>query len=171
MGTSERQSQRACHRAEVVRGSLVYALGDAVAAWIAGEFTFSRLLGMGFIGGAVYAYEIPHYFRWLERRVATHRHPSLSRTLLALLYFNPLWIARHLFFIKLFAGDWADLSSGLLVIGLESFVFNIPLALAANYVIQNKLPLAWRFTGSAVFSGLMAVYYALSDVWFESVYH
>jgi hypothetical protein len=150
---------------------VVYALGDALAAWIAGEFSVSRLLGMGLIGGSVYACEIPHYFRWIERRVATHCHPQFTRTLLALLYFNPLWIARHLCFIKLFSGDWSDLSSRLLLVGLESFVFNIPLAFAANYMIQNKIPLAWRFTGSAVFSGLMAVYYALSDVWFESVHY
>ena len=166
---SEHQGEsRVYSRAEVVRGSVVYALGDSVAAWIAGDFSLSRLIGMGFVGGTVYAYEIPHYFRWIEQRVSTHRHPQFSRTLLALLYFNPLWIARHLFFIKLFSGDWPGISSRLVRVGFESFLFNAPLAFAANYVIQNKLPLAWRFTGSAVFSGFMAIYYALSGVWFGS---
>ncbi len=165
---SEHQSESAYSRAEALRGSVVYALGDSVAAWIAGDFSLLRLVGMGFVGGAVYAYEIPHYFRWAERRVATCRHPQLTRTGLALLYFNPLWIARHLFFIKLFSGDWSGISSRLVRVGCESFVFNIPLAFAANYLIQNKLPLTWRFTGSAVFSGLMAIYYALSGVWFGS---
>lgn len=168
MPMSEHQGKSAYSRAEVWRGSVVYALGDALAAWITGEFSLSRLVGMGLVGGTVYAYEIPHYFRWIEQRVATRRHPQFTRTLLALLYFNPLWIARHLFFIRLFSGDWPGLSGRLLFIGCESFVFNIPLAFAANYVIQNKLPLTWRFTGSAVFSGFMAVYYALSGVWLES---
>lgn len=164
----EHQDKRAHHPAEALRGSVVYALGDSIAAWMTGTFSLWRLAGMGLVGGAVYAYEIPHYFRWIEQRVATYRHPQLARTLLALVYFNPLWIARHLCFIKLFSGDWPGLSLRLVRVGFESFVFTIPLTFAANYLIQNKLPLTWRFTGSAVFSGLMAVYYALSGMWLAS---
>jgi hypothetical protein len=165
---NEHQGKRARRRTEMLRGSVIYALGDSVAAWIAGEFSLLRLVGMGLVGGAIYSYEIPHYFRWIEQRVATCRHPQITRTGLALLYFNPLWIARHLFFIKLFSGDWPGLSIRLVRVGFESFVFTIPLTFTANYLIQNKLPLAWRFTGSAVFSGLMAVYYALSESWLAS---
>jgi hypothetical protein len=40
--------------------------------------------------------------------------------------------------------------------------------LVANYVIQNKISLQWRFLASAIFSGLMAVYYALSELFFSS---
>ena len=42
---------------------------------------------------------------------------------------------------------------------------NIPLAVAANHWIQNRLPAARRFLASALFSAAMAVYYALSGAW------
>jgi hypothetical protein len=41
----------------------------------------------------------------------------------------------------------------------------MPVALAANYLIQNRLALRWRVM-SAGFSAIMAVYYAMSEVWF-----
>lgn len=34
---------------------------------------------------------------------------------------------------------------------------NLPIAFAANYMIQNKVPLKWRFFSSAVFSSLMNI--------------
>lgn len=91
---------------------------------------------------------------------------SLLRTGLAILYFNPLWIARHLLFIQIFSGNWGGISFNLLKLGLYSFLVNIPIAFMANYVIQNRISLKWRFLASAVFSSLMAVYYALSKVLF-----
>jgi len=91
---------------------------------------------------------------------------SIHRTLLALLYFNPLWIARHLLFIRCFSGQWEAVSTDLLRLGTSSFLANIPLAFLANYLIQNKLPSDWRFLSSAVFSALMAIYYASSEVLF-----
>jgi hypothetical protein len=120
------------------------------------------------VGGTVYAIEIPNYFRWIDRK--SPARPGLSasirRTLLALLYFNPLWIARHLFFIRCFSGQWEAISVELLRLGTYSFFANIPLAFLANYLIQNKLPYEWRFASSAAFSALMAIYYAWSEVLF-----
>ena len=150
-----------------LRGLLIYASGDSIAAWIGGEFRTSRLLGMMLIGGTVYAIEIPHYFRWIDR-LAPQRESFAAnwfRTGLALLYFNPLWIARHLLFIRLCAGQWQAVDWGLLHLGALSFAANIPFSLIANYLIQNHLSMRWRFIGSAVFSALMAVYYPLSEGW------
>jgi hypothetical protein len=46
-----------------------------------------------------------------------------------------------------------------------AFIANIPIALIANYIIQNALQPRHRFTASALYSATMAVYYALS-FWF-----
>ena len=89
------------------------------------------------------------------------------RTALALLYFNPIWIARHLFFIYLFSGRYQAISWSIFGIALKSFLVNIPISLAGNYIIQNKIALKHRFWASATFSALMAVYYALSEVIFS----
>ncbi len=90
----------------------------------------------------------------------------MARTGLALLYFNPLWIARHLLFIALLTGNTSSIGWGLLRLGAISFAVNIPVAFTANFLIQNMVPLRWRFFSSAVFSSLMAVYYALSGTIF-----
>ncbi len=60
---------------------------------------------------------------------------------------------------------WINL--GLFIIVLKSFTVNIPVAFAANYIIQNKIQLKYRFLSSAIFSSLMAIYYALSVVIFK----
>jgi len=122
------------------------------------------MLGIMFIGATVYAFEIPNWFAWIEHRTSrmTPLKGSLARTGLALLYFNPLWIARHLLFIALLTGDHSAIGWGLLRLGLLSFAVNIPIAFLANFLIQNRIPLRWRFLASATFSSLMAVYYALS---------
>lgn len=146
------------------QGLLIYATGDAIAAWVTGEFQWTRLLGMMLVGGTVYALEIPNYFRWIARRAGGC---GWCRSVLALLYFNPLWIARHLLFIRLFSGQWDAIGWELLRLGAWSFAANIPVSFIANYLIQNRVPPPWRFVGSAVFSALMAVYYALSGVLFD----
>ena len=89
-----------------------------------------------------------------------------ARTALAWAYFNPLWIARHLVFVKIFSGAWSDVSWALLTTASYSFLGSIPISLVGNFIIQNRLPERHRFLGSAIFSGLTAVYYALSAVWF-----
>jgi len=48
-----------------------------------------------------------------------------------------------------------------------SFVANIPISFVANYLIQNKFKLPWRFMASAIFSALMAIYYAMSETIFK----
>ncbi len=155
-------------RSDIIRGLLIYSAGDTIASLLLSEFSIWRLFGMMLIGGTVYAFEIPNYFRWIDSRTGSLKgiHASLFRTGLAVLYFNPLWIARHLLFIQVFSGNWGSISFNLLKLGLYSFLVNIPIAFMANYAIQNRISLKWRFLASAVFSSLMAVYYALSKVLF-----
>lgn len=153
---------------DMLRGLLIYAAGDTCASLILSQFSLSRMAGMMLVGATVYALEIPRYFRWIDNRTRSMEGMSgaISRTGLAMLYFNPLWIARHLLFIQIFSGRWDSVNWDLLRIGLYSFAVNVPLALGANYLIQNRISLKWRFFASAVFSALMAVYYALSQVIF-----
>jgi hypothetical protein len=148
------------------RGALIYTTGDTAAALLSGEASLTRAAGMAALGGTLYALEIPSWFAWIDRRVPQDgsRRARLGRTLLALAYFNPLWIARHLFFIKLFACDWQAIAPGLLAVGAWSFLINAPFAAVANYLIQNKAPRGQRFAWSAVFSAAVACYYALSEV-------
>lgn len=154
----------------ILKGAVIYAAGDTIAALLLHEFVWARLLGMVFIGATVYAFEIPNYFKWIESKTQNLKGLAylLAKTGLAIAYFNPLWIARHLFFIKLFSGQFEALNWGILNIALISFVVNIPISFIANFLIQTKTPLKWRFMASAVFSALMAIYYALSETLFSS---
>jgi len=153
---------------DILRGVLIYAIGDTIASVFLSEFSILRMLGIMLVGGTVYAFEIPNYFRWIDKKAGQMSGPkgSLSRAGLAILYFNPLWIARHLLFIQLLKGSWSGISWNLLSLGFYSFAANIPVAFTANYLIQNKIPLKWRFFSSAVFSSLMAIYYAMSQTIF-----
>jgi len=156
-------------RPNALRGLLIYASGDTVAAFLLGQFTWGRLIGIMLVGATFYALEIPNYFRWIDRRTANRSpwHAAMERTGLALLYFNPLWIARHLLFIALFSGRCENIRWHLLLIATRSFLVNIPISFSANFIIQNRVKLKWRFVASAVFSALMAIYYALSEVIFR----
>lgn len=156
-------------KSNILRGALIYSSGDLIAAVLLGEFSIIRLLGMMLLGATLYAFEIPNYFAWIERKtkVINGIKKTLTKTALAIVYFNPLWIARHIFFIKLFSGDFGALNLNLLTIGFLSFLVNIPVSFLANFLIQNKVPLDWRFLASAIFSALMAIYYALSEVIFS----
>jgi hypothetical protein len=155
---------------EILRGALIYSAGDTIASLIQSCFSPWRLLGMMIIGGTVYAFEIPNWFRWIDLRTASlaGTMASMARTGLAILYFNPFWIARHLLFIAVISGDLSHLGWALLRLGVVSFAVNAPFAFAANYLIQNRVPLRFRFAASATFSSLMAVYYALSATLFGS---
>lgn len=152
----------------IIRGGLIYATGDTIAALISDQFSVQRMIGILMIGATIYALEIPNYFKWIDKKTQgkTGLKNSLYRSVLAMLYFNPLWIARHVLFIKLITGNFDQIGWGLITTGTLSFVVNIPVSLAANYLIQNKIALEHRFLASAIFSGLMAIYYSLSDVWF-----
>ncbi|MDD2760489.1 MAG: hypothetical protein PHH11_09380 [Methylomonas sp.] len=150
-----------------LRGGLIYAGGDSIATLMTGEFLIQRALGIFLIGGTLYALEIPAYFRWIERRFGNSgRWNPLKKAVLAQAFFNPIWIARHLAFIKLFSSRWLEIDWQLLSLGLDSFLHIAPLGLLMNYVIQNRVPLNWRFLASASYSALMAVYLALSEVLF-----
>ena len=121
------------------------------------------------VGATVYAFEIPNYFDWIVEKTQYIKglKATLTKTGLAILYFNPLWIARHLLFIKLFSSQYKAIGFNLLEIALWSFLVNIPISFVANYIIQNRFKLKWRFLGSALFSAVMAIYYALSETLFS----
>jgi hypothetical protein len=151
-----------------IRGALIYAAGDTIASLLLHEFLWTRLGGMMVIGATFYALEIPNYFRWIDTKVSGLQgfRQSMVKTGLAVLYFNPLWIARHLVFIRIFSGQMTEISWEILQISSWSFLVNVPISLGANYLIQNKIILKYQFLASAVFSALMAVYYAFSIVMF-----
>ncbi len=153
----------------VVRGALIYSAGDLIASLLLDEFSWIRLLGMIFIGATVYAFEIPNYFAWIDRKTISYvgLKKTMIKTCLAILYFNPLWIFRHLIFIKIFMSKYEEINYQLFQIAIMSFVVNIPISFIANYLIQNKIKLNWRFMASAIFSALMAIYYALSETIFK----
>ncbi|MGJ8744878.1 hypothetical protein [Polaribacter sp.] len=152
----------------ILKGALIYSAGDTIAALLLQEFSIYRVLGMMCVGATVYAFEIPNYFSWIEHKTAklSGIKKTISKTSLAILYFNPLWIFRHLAFIKLFSGNYEVINSSLLQIALVSFLVNIPISYIANYTIQNNIKLDWRFIASAIFSAIMAIYYAASETLF-----
>ena len=150
-------------------GGVVYALGDSIASLVTGDFQYQRMLGMLILGGGLLAWEIPTYFQYLERRFNQPGYMiAIKRTVLAALFFNPLWIARHMLFIKVFAGRWQEIALDILVISTQSFIYCFPVSLLVNYIIQNKVSLKWRFVVSSFYSALMAIYFALSGVFFAS---
>lgn len=157
-------------KANIIKGALIYSAGDSIAAFLMDEFSIYRVLGMMFIGATFYAFEIPNYFDWIVRKTLHLKgiKATLTKTGLAILYFNPLWIARHLLFINLFSGQLHDITIDLLRVALLSFLANILISFIANYIIQNRFKIKWRFLGSAVFSSIMAIYYALSETIFSS---
>ena len=169
MGANSKLRYQLIGVSDMIRGMLIYASGDTIASLILGEFMISRLLGMMIIGATIYALEIPHYFQWIDRKIPESggMANTLKRTGLAIAYFNPLWIARHLLFIKIISLSWEEISWNLIELGFWSFLVNIPIAFIANYIIQNKIVLSWRFFSSAVFSALMAIYYALAELFFN----
>lgn len=158
------------HRHNIRSGAIIYAAGDTIATLILGQFSPVRTLGMMLIGATIYAFEIPTCFHYIDKYTANMkrglRH-AFTRTILAFLYFNPLWIARHLLFITILNGDFSAINAGLLKTALISWMFNIPISITGNAIIQLKIPLRYRFIASAIFSGLMAIYFAMSGVWFH----
>lgn len=148
-----------------IQGGLIYSTGDTLAAVLLGEAQLSRVCGVLLVGSTLYAVEIPRYFAWIAQHFGPEvRGYTFKRALMAQLYFNPLWIARHMVLLKLVSGQIAQIQWGLLPLAFAAFVHALPLALWVNYSIQNWLPLRWRFGASALFSASMAVYYALSEV-------
>jgi hypothetical protein len=156
-------------KSNILRGALIYSAGDTIASILLDDFTLYRLIGMMFLGATLYAFEIPNYFQWIVKKTQhlTGNKLTFTKTGLAIAYFNPLWIWRHLLFIKIFSGNFEQIDLDLLFIASLSFLVNIPISFIANYIIQNKVHLRWRFLSSAIFSAIMAIYYALSETLFN----
>ncbi len=152
-------------------GLIAYPVGDWIAQMIMGDISYYRVVVMALAGGFVYAFEIPRWFAWIDRRFPQW----WARTFAAIVYFNPLWIARHLLLITVStAGNrlleqefWRISIRDSLAAGVQSFAGAIVLSAIGNYLIQNPVPLRLRFLASAIFSGLMAIYYALSQNFFS----
>jgi len=148
-------------------GGLVYAGGDTLATLITDDFLYYRAIGVFILGATLYAWEIPSYFHFLNHRYRDRNFTNAcKRMLYSSLFFNPLWIARHLIFIALFSGQWHTVDINILSISTYSFLYALPLCLIVNYMIQNKINLEWRYVASSCFSAFMAVYFALSDLLF-----
>ena len=156
-------------KSNIFRGTLIYSAGDTIASLLLEEFTIYRLIGMMILGATLYAFEIPNYFLWIVKKTQhlTGNKLTFTKTGLAIAYFNPIWIWRHLLFIKIFSGNFEQINLNLLQIAGLSFLVNIPISFIANYIIQNKIHLNWRFLSSAIFSAIMAIYYALSETLFN----
>ncbi|MBI2258992.1 MAG: hypothetical protein HYU67_08845 [Flavobacteriia bacterium] len=155
---------------DILKGFIIYPLGDLIAQIIIGEFHLIRLLVLALIGGFLYSYEIGKWFAFIEKKSKN----AYSKTLLAVLFFNPLWITRHFLFIEfsMFPEKLFSLSSIELSIetaffsSLKTFIASIIFTIIANYIIQNIIHLKYRFMSSAIFSALMNIYYALSKMYF-----
>lgn len=157
------------NKTNVLSGALIYGLGDSIGALILNEFSWTRLLGLAAVGGIIYAVETPMFFNWLENysKKFSDKKSKAIKTILTTLFFNPLWIARHFVFIHLFSGNFNHINSDLFHIAWLAFISPLAVTLLANYLIQNKVNLAWRFTVSAIFSALMVIYFALSEAIFS----
>ena len=155
-------------KTELLKGALLFGLFDTIAAMILGEFSWLRMCGMAAVGGTFYAIEIPSYFAWLEQRSShmSTQHRAWFKSLMAVVYFNPLWIARHMCFIYLFNGQSIDAS--VLYTAWQSFIYGMPVSAVFNYVIQNHITVRHRFLASSLFSGCMAIFYAVSAVYFKN---
>lgn len=152
---------------ESIKGAVVFGGFDAIAAQVLGEFSILRLFGMAIIGATFYAIEIPNFFAWIEEK-SQGMQPwkgKIYKTLMTAVYFNPLWIVRHMCFIYWLNQQhfgWEVFNTAWL-----SFWYGLPVSLAANYIIQNHISMKYRFLASAVFSGAMVVFYAVSAVYFK----
>jgi hypothetical protein len=126
------------------------------------------LFGILFLGGFIYSLEIPNYLIWLRNKFYQNNfYAKILSALLFTLYFNPLWIARHLLILNLFQGNFNQINWNLLRIGFSSFVYSFFFTLPVNYLIINQIQKKWKFAATAVFSSSMAVFYALSEVIFK----
>ncbi|MBI2416511.1 MAG: hypothetical protein HYV28_01135 [Ignavibacteriales bacterium] len=152
-----------------LHGLLITGAGDTIASLILGMYSVPRMLGMMAVAAFLYSIEIQYFFNLIDKYFSDIKSLQIriARMLLALSFFNPFWIARHLFFINLFQGHFYHLNMNLFKIGAFSYVSNIPVSLTVNYLIQNKVPLKFRFIMSTLFSALMAIYYALSEEFFR----
>lgn len=145
--------------------ALIYPIGDGIAQLILQEFSIYRFLSLTFLAFAFYSWEIPGWFKLLDSK--NYKLNWLGRTIGAILYFNPLWIARHMFFISLgkvnslCAINLNELIISSLILGTKSFIINLPISVLGNFIVQVKLKLKHRFLGSVILTSLFAICYAL----------
>jgi hypothetical protein len=157
---------------DIISGLLIFSTGDTIAAIIQDDFMWSRLLGIALTGALLYALEIPAYFKWIDKVTLKGQvgkikiKTAIIRMSLAQLFFNPLWIARHMLFIHLFTGNYSAIQPNLIISGSISFLYALPVTLIVNYLTQNLVGVKYRFIVTALFSAIIAVYYAMSAVWF-----
>lgn len=154
-------------KTNIIRGALIYCIGDTIATIISGDFNITRMLGIALMGGTMYAFEIPNFLLWLnDKDFGTSLKAKWTRAILFTLYFNPLWIARHILLLELFSGNFEKINWDLLSLGWDAFLYPLPIVIPANYIISNVIPYKWRFVGSTTFSGMMAIYYAVAPIIF-----
>ena len=79
-------------KSNIIRGALIYSTGDIIASLLLNEFMWSRLFGMIIIGATVYAFEIPNYFHWIDKKTANLEGilKTLSKTGLATVSYTHL---------------------------------------------------------------------------------
>jgi len=163
--------------------ALIYPFGDLAAQFILQEFNICRVLSLTFLAFAFYQWEIPKWFKFLDdvsisqgeinviSRFLINEDSKLNwlgKTLGAMLYFNPLWIARHMFFISISKTNCFGLNSfnelilSSLTLGVKSFLVNLPVTLIGNFIVQAKLKLKYRFLGSVLLTSLLTICYALA---------
>ncbi len=175
-------------KTDKLSGWILYPLSDGLAQLILGDISYLRILFVALLGRYVYAIEIPKWFGFLSVwhrttiptgllrgfwvKTGEHYYFNwLSKTIGATLWFNPLWIARHMLVLEL-----ANIVSGktnfftflpqALHLGTVSFIGQFPVAIIVNYIIICRLPDRSRFIWSSVFSGILAIYYAVGKVYF-----
>lgn len=169
--------------ATLLVGWFLYPVGDLIGQLIMGHVSIARLVAVALVGGLLYRFEVPAWFRFIDGIRVTRTNGPLrlfarsdqkpaplnwvGRMLMAMLYFNPLWIARHLFIIMVVTAPsfgaiaWGSTLAAALSLGLASFVTNLPISLIGNYIVQQRLSPQNRFIGSATLSGVMVIKYAI----------
>ena len=185
-------SARLSNLSNLLVGWLLYPAGDLIGQVVMKEPSLSRFLAIMLAGGLLYRLEIPAWFNYLERlsisKERVQRHPALAllfsehldcmklnwlgRTTGSMLYFNPLWIARHIAIIMLATTPFPELSLKTLALtslttGLKSFCTNLPIAFVGNYLLQQHVPLRYRFLGSAFLTTILTIKYAIEFRWFN----
>ena len=170
-------------RTDKLSGLIIYPLGDLIAQLILGDVSFLRLFFVALLGRFIYAIEIPKWFGFLaslkKRNPVTiisqtfwekeNEQPHLNwlgKTIGATVWFHPIWIARHMLVIELaniVSGktDFIEFLPEALKLGTMSYIGQFPVAVVVNYIIICKLSEKTRFIWSSVFSGLLAIYYAI----------
>lgn len=170
-----------------ISGLIIYPLGDLIAQIILDDISLLRVLFVALLGRFVYAVEIPKWFGFLatlkkrtnstgisqifwEKESEKPRLSSFGKTIGATLWFHPLWIARHMLVLELAnilfgKTNFITFLPEAIMLGVLSYIGQLPIAIIVNYIIICKLNERTRFIWSSVFSGLLAIYYAVGRIY------